>query len=92
MPFHPCPYLMTDWPGHQEVLLNLISRRGQLMNLSLFESSSNYNAIIAATSGAGKTVLVNEMISNILIRSGQCWALDIGEGYTILTETATLNH
>ncbi|MET4694472.1 type IV secretion system protein TraC [Endozoicomonas lisbonensis] len=73
--------LFDDWPGHQEALLNLVSRRGQLMNLSLFESNSNYNAIIAATSGAGKTVLVNEMISNILIRGGQCWALDIGEGY-----------
>ena len=73
--------LFDDWPGHQEVLLNLVSRRGQLINLSLFESNSNYNGIIAATSGAGKTVLVNEIISNILIRGGQCWALDIGEGY-----------
>ena len=73
--------LFDDWSGHQEALLNLVSRRGQLMNLSLFESNSNYNAIIAATSGAGKTVLVNEIISNILIRGGQCWALDIGEGY-----------
>ncbi len=73
--------LFDDWPGHQEALLNLVSRRGQLMNLSLFESNSNYNGIIAATSGAGKTVLVNEIISNVLIRGGQCWALDIGEGY-----------
>ena len=78
--------LFDDWPGHQEVLMNLVSRRGQLMNLSLFESNSNYNGIIAATSGAGKTVLVNEMISNILIRGGQCWALDIGEGYKKLCQ------
>ena len=46
--------LFDDWSGHQEALLNMVSRRGQLMNLSLFESNSNYNAIIAATSGAGK--------------------------------------
>lgn len=78
--------LFDDWSGHQEALLNMVSRRGQLMNLSLFESNSNYNAIIAATSGAGKTVLVNEMISNILIRGGQCWALDIGEGYKKLCQ------
>ncbi|WP_062270750.1 type IV secretion system protein TraC [Endozoicomonas arenosclerae] len=78
--------LFDDWPGHQEALLNMVSRRGQLMNLSLFESNSNYNAIIAATSGAGKTVLVNEIISNILIRGGQCWALDIGEGYKKLCQ------
>lgn len=78
--------LFDDWSGHQEALLNLVSRRGQLMNLSLFESNSNYNAIIAATSGAGKTVLVNEVISNILIRGGQCWALDIGEGYKKLCQ------
>ena len=78
--------LFDDWPGHHESLLNLVSRRGQLMNLSLFESSSNYNAVIAATSGAGKTVLVNELISNILIRGGQCWALDIGEGYKKLCQ------
>ncbi|MET4694412.1 type IV secretion system protein TraC [Endozoicomonas lisbonensis] len=78
--------LFDDWSGHQEALLNMVSRRGQLMNLSLFESNSNYNAIIAATSGAGKTVLVNEIISNILIRGGQCWALDIGEGYKKLCQ------
>ena len=78
--------LFDDWSGHQEALLNMVSRRGQLMSLSLFESNSNYNAIIAATSGAGKTVLVNEMISNILIRGGQCWALDIGEGYKKLCQ------
>ena len=68
------------------MLLNLVSRRGQLMNLSMFESNSNYNAIIAATSGAGKTVLVNEIISNVLIRGGQCWTLDIGEGYKKLCQ------
>ena len=78
--------LFDDWSGHQEVLLNLVSRRGQLMNLSMFESNSNYNAIIAATSGAGKTVLVNEIISNVLIRGGQCWTLDIGEGYKKLCQ------
>ena len=78
--------LFDDWSGHHEALLNMVSRRGQLMNLSLFESNSNYNAIIAATSGAGKTVLVNEIISNVLIRGGQCWALDIGEGYKKLCQ------
>ena len=78
--------LFDDWAGHQESLLNLVSRRGQLMNLSLFESNTNYNAIIAATTGAGKTVLVNEIISNILIRGGQCWTLDIGEGYKKLCQ------
>ena len=78
--------LFDDWAGHQEAMLNLVSRRGQLMNVSLYESNSNYNAIIAATSGAGKTVLVNEMISNIIIRGGQCWTLDIGEGYKKLCQ------
>ena len=78
--------LFDDWAGHQEAMLNLVSRRGQLMNVSLYESNSNYNAIIAATSGAGKTVLVNEMISNVVIRGGQCWTLDIGEGYKKLCQ------
>ncbi len=78
--------LFDDWAGHQEAMLNLVSRRGQLMNVSLYESNSNYNAIIAATSGAGKTVLVNEMISNVIIRGGQCWTLDIGEGYKKLCQ------
>jgi len=41
-------------------VLQFVGRDGQLMFFDLFDSSSNYNAVIAAQSGSGKSFLTNE--------------------------------
>nr|WP_245232606.1 ATP-binding protein [Thiorhodococcus minor] len=56
------------------------------MNLSLFDSASNYNACIAAQSGAGKSFLTNELISTTLSVGGRCWVIDVGRSYEKLCE------
>ncbi|MBK1717179.1 type IV secretion system protein TraC [Thiocystis violacea] len=75
-----------DWKGSGTPVLNLVSRGGQLMNLSLFDSASNYNACIAAQSGAGKSFLTNELISTTLSVGGRCWVIDVGRSYEKLCE------
>lgn len=73
--------LFADWKGTGTPMLQLVSRQGQLMPLSLFDSDSNYNACIAAQSGAGKSFFVNELISSYLSAGGQCWVIDVGRSY-----------
>ncbi|MFC0180960.1 type IV secretion system protein TraC [Thorsellia kenyensis] len=78
--------IFSDWKGTGTPVLELISRTGQLMPISLFDSTSNYNCCIAAQSGAGKSFLVNELIASYLSIGGQCWVIDVGRSYEKLCE------
>lgn len=79
--------LYADWSGTGSPIMNFVSRNGQLMNVSLFDSGSNYNACIAAQSGSGKSFLTNEIISSYLSVGGKCWVIDVGYSYKKLSET-----
>ncbi len=70
-----------DWKGTGTPVLNLVARSGQLMALSLFDSASNYNAVIAAQSGSGKSFLTNELLATNLSVGGRCWVIDVGRSY-----------
>jgi conjugal transfer ATP-binding protein TraC len=70
-----------DWKGTGTPVLNLISRVGQLQEISLWDSRSNYNAVVAAQSGSGKSFLTNELISTNLSVGGRCWVIDVGRSY-----------
>ena len=85
---HVTPLLpiFADWKGTGTPVINFISRNGQLMNISLYDSGSNYNCCIAAQSGSGKSFLVNEIISSYLSEGGQCWVIDVGRSYEKLCE------
>jgi len=73
--------LLGDWKGTGTPVLNLVSRNGQLMSLDLFDSTSNYNCVIAAQSGSGKSFLTNELIASYLSAGARCWAIDVGRSY-----------
>jgi len=80
---HAAPLLplFSDWKGTSTPVLNFISRKGQLMNYSLFDTGSNYNCVIAAQSGSGKSFLTNEIITSYLECGGRAWAIDVGRSY-----------
>ena len=78
--------LFSDWRGTGTPTLNYISRNGQLMNIDLFDSNTNYNCVIAASSGAGKSFSVNNIISNYLSIGGKAWVIDVGRSYLKLCE------
>lgn len=70
--------------GTQHV--QLISRTGQLMSLSLHDSNTNQNAVIAAESGSGKSFLLNELILSYMSEGAQVWVIDAGKSYKKLCE------
>ena len=75
-----------DWKGSGTPVINLLSRNGQLMDLSLFDSQSNYNAVVAASSGAGKSFFTNELIASYMSAGARCWILDVGRSYEKLCD------
>lgn len=78
------PILSTS-KGTKSSGLTLISRNGQLMNYSLFDSSTNFNLCIAAQSGSGKSFVVNELILSYLAKGAQIFVIDVGRSYQKLT-------
>lgn len=70
-----------DWKGTGTPVLNLVARSGQLLEVSLFDTASNYNAVIAAQSGSGKSFLTNELLATNLSIGGRCWVIDVGRSY-----------
>jgi len=85
---HVLPILpiFSDWKGTGTPYLNFISRNGQLMDVSLFDSGSNYNCCIAAQSGSGKSFLTNEIIKSYLSGGGRVWVIDVGRSYEKLCD------
>lgn len=75
-----------EWKGTGTFHVALISRNGQLMSLSLHDSDTNKNAVIAAESGSGKSFLLNEIIVSYLSEGAQVWVIDTGKSYKKLNE------
>ncbi|MEZ9922348.1 type IV secretion system protein TraC, partial [Vibrio breoganii] len=68
-------------------VLQFVSRTGQLMNVDLFDSKTNYNLNIYAQSGSGKSFLSNEIIRAYLSTGNKAWAIDAGESYKKLSQS-----
>lgn len=87
--------VQSDWGGNVPIMkkdddgtsypyangLLLLSRRGQLACIDIFESPTNYNFAVIATSGAGKSFFANEIVSDIRGRGGMVRIIDAGGSY-----------
>ena len=80
---HVVPMLpiASEWRGTGLPSLMTISRNGQLMRVSNWDSDSNYNMIVAAQSGSGKSFLMNDYIVNERMRGARIWVIDKGRSY-----------
>lgn len=78
--------LFGEWKGTGTAHAALLSRNGQLMSLSLHDSDTNKNLLIAAESGSGKSFLANELIFSYLSEGAQVWIIDVGRSYEKLCE------
>jgi conjugal transfer ATP-binding protein TraC len=85
---HAIPLLPVfgDWAGTGTPTLNFVSRNGEHMAVSLFDTTGNYNLCIAAESGKGKSFLTNEIIVSYLTEGAQIWTIDVGRSYENLCE------
>jgi conjugal transfer ATP-binding protein TraC len=78
--------LFADWRGTGTPAINLVGRNGQLMDVCLFDSQTNYNTVIAAQSGSGKSFLANNLIESYLGMGAYVWVIDAGYSYLKLAE------
>jgi conjugal transfer ATP-binding protein TraC len=76
-------HVQGDWQGSHpdQGGLLLISRRGVLTAINMFESLTNYNGVMAAASGSGKSFTTNEMATDFLCRGGMVRIIDAGRSY-----------
>lgn len=79
--------LFAEWKGTGTPTLQFVSRTGQLMNVCLYDSKTNYNTVIFAESGAGKSFLTNEIIRSYLNTGNKVWTIDAGESYKKLSSS-----
>ncbi|WP_298637051.1 type IV secretion system protein TraC [uncultured Umboniibacter sp.] len=77
----------SEWRGTGTPDLTLLSRNGQVMSFSSWDTDTNYSMCITAASGAGKSFLSNAIIGSILSVGGQVWTVDVGGSYQKLCET-----
>lgn len=72
-----------DWAGHTPESGGplLVSRRGQVVNIDIMQGSTNYNFVVVAASGAGKSFLTNELVSDFLSKAGLVRIIDVGRSY-----------
>lgn len=75
-----------EWKGTGTFHTSLISRNGQLMSLSLHDSDTNKNCVIAAESGSGKSFWANDLMISYMSEGAQVWVIDAGKSYKNLCE------
>jgi conjugal transfer ATP-binding protein TraC len=59
----------------------MVSRSGQVACFDLLQTSINYNFVIIAASGSGKSFLANEIICDFLSKGGIARIIDVGRSY-----------
>lgn len=79
--------LIAEWRGTETPLVTLFGRRGQPMGFDMFDNKGgNYNFAVAALSGSGKSVFVNEMAYRYRAADAKVWIIDVGRSYKNLCE------
>lgn len=78
---HMAP-IIGEWAGTSTPTFLLVSRRGQLMYLDLFDNQQgNYNCAVAGASGTGKSVFLNDLTMAYLASGAIVRTIDIGHSY-----------
>jgi conjugal transfer ATP-binding protein TraC len=79
--------LIAEWKGTPTPVMTLFGRRGQVLGFDLFDNTGgNFNFAVAALSGSGKSVFVNEMTYRYLGAGAKVWIIDVGRSYKNLCD------
>jgi len=78
-----------DFSGMGRPEMMFLGRKGQVAALDMFDSSAtNHNAYLAATSGGGKSFLINYLVTNYFASGAKIRIIDIGFSYKKMTHLA----
>lgn len=76
------PPIIGEWKGTQTPTLILPGRRGQITTFCPFDNQTgNFNVLIAAASGKGKTTFGQEYLFGLRGSGNKVWVIDIGHSY-----------
>ena len=80
--------IQGDWrgTGEDKAGLLLVSRSGQIATFDLLQTTINYNFIVVAASGSGKSFLTNEIVCDFLSKGGIARLIDVGRSYARFCE------
>ena len=74
--------VQADFHGGGKPILMFVGRKGQLVSMDIFDKhSDNYNALVAASTGSGKSFLVNFIVFNHFSAGDKIRIIDIGGSY-----------
>ncbi|MEC4718204.1 type IV secretion system protein TraC [Noviherbaspirillum sp. CPCC 100848] len=74
--------ILSEWRGTGNgAAMMLLSRRGQPVLFDLYDSDTNYNGIIFAEAGGGKSFLTQALIMDYLSKGAKIWVVDVGRSY-----------
>jgi conjugal transfer ATP-binding protein TraC len=80
--------IQADYSGAASPAMLTIGRKGQICAVDLFESRENFNCLITAASGQGKSFLVNYITLNYYMMGDIIRIVDIGGSYKKMTTLA----
>lgn len=73
--------VIGDWKGSGTPVVTLLSRNGQFMGLDLFDSPTNYSALVAAESGSGKSFFVNFLVTSYMSLGADIYLIEVGRSF-----------
>lgn len=77
-----CLPIQGDFKGFGEPAMMFVGRKGQLFGIDIFaKGANNHNWLCFAEPGAGKSVLVNNMLLNYFGMGAKIRVIDIGGSY-----------
>jgi conjugal transfer ATP-binding protein TraC len=71
-----------DWNGTGSGAASVfVTRRGEVALFDLYDSTTNFNAVIMAEAGSGKSFVTQQLITDYLATGAKVWAIDLGRSY-----------
>ncbi|MFN2245891.1 MAG: TraC family protein [Candidatus Promineifilaceae bacterium] len=79
--------IQGDFFGFGRPVSFLVGRKGQIVPIDLFNPDApNHNALVTATTGSGKSYLMNRILSDLLSTGTIIRVFDLGRSYEKLTQ------
>jgi len=79
--------VQSDFNGMGKPVMLFSGRKGQLLGIDIFNKGvNNHNAMVCASSGAGKSFFINYLVYNYFAMQSKIRIIDIGGSYKKMTK------